>query len=489
VTGGLPAPRPLIVALLLVGVFMSTFIAGGVAVALPALGSSLHLSFSTAVFVQASYVLSATIFLIPAGRLADARGRVDYYLAGLAVFALSSLLAGLAPTASLLIAARCLQGVGAALIAATNEAILVSLYPDRRRGHAIAINVTVVYLGVMLGPVLGGLLTDERGWRWIFFANVPVASVAFVLLARLRRLPGLHEPGAPGRVRIDLAGSTLLAAAVTPAIVALSYAPVWGWSSARFCFLTAAAVAAAVAFVAVETRVSDPILDLGLLRRNRLFLNATACTLLNAFAIFAVGLLVSLFLQLVQHRSVAATGLLLLAQPAAMVCCSPFFGRAYDRLGARALTTGGMGLIAVALFGLAGLSSQTPAVWIVTCLGLLGLGMSAFSSPNEADALGATLRSQFSTAASILGTARYIGQFLSLTVLGAVAAGHLGQTGARVVFLHARAGDTLSQDYAWGFRVALVVAAAIALLTAGVAARRAPVGRWAGPVEEGRLPG
>ena len=249
--------------------------------------------------------------------------------------------------------------------------------------------------------------------------------------------------------------------------------------------LCGAAVAAA-AFFAVEARVANPVLDRSLLFGNKRFLNVAACTLLNAVAVFAIGLLVSLFLQLVQHRTVAATGLLLLSQPVLMACCSPFFGRAYDRIGPRALTAGGMIVIAAALGLLASLSARAPVASVVACLGLLGVGMSAFSSPNEADGLGAASRAQFGTAASILGTARFMGQFLSLAVLGAVAAAHLGRSGARVIFLHSGGHEAVAAGYAAGFRIALVVAAAVALLTAAIALRRpqlreerrAGEGRW-----------
>ena len=464
----LPAPRSLLAGLTLVGAFVSTFITGAAAVATPAIGASLHFGFSTAIFMQAAYLLTATVFLIPAGRFADAHSRLDYYIAGIGVFGVSSLLAGFAPNADLLIAARAFQGFGAALVAATTEAVLVTLFPEHERGRAIGINVTVVYVGVSLGPVVGGFLTESLGWRWIFFVNAPIALATVILLWRLR---WDREPRT--RLRLDLPGSMLLAAWVTPLVVVFSYAPLWGWSSTLAVSLLIGGIAALGAFILVEARVDSPILDLDLLRGSRLFTNAAVCTLLNAFSVFSVGLLVALFLQIVQHHSVATTGLLMLSQPIVMAGLSPVFGQLSDRVGSRALTTVGMVTIAGALFLLAALPGGASAAWIVLCLGLLGIGMAAFSSPNEAAALGAAPRVRLGAASSILGSARYIGQFLSLSVLGAVAASQLGAAGTKVIFLHDRE-DAISSAYVSGFRIAFVVAGAVALVTALIAWRRTP---------------
>jgi MFS family permease len=452
---------------LLGAVFLTTFVAGAAAVAMPQIGSALRLSFSTALLVQAAQVLAATLVLVPAGRVADAHGRRRYLFIGLALFTVSSVVAALAPSATVLVAARLGQGVAGALIAATNQAMLVMLFPAAERGRAVGMNVVAVYIGVSLGPVIGGLLTAAFGWRSVFAATALIAGVLAVALPLLRWPADPREPGRG----LDVRGSLLLAGALGPAMVALTYAPLWGYGSNATLALALISVLALAAFLTTERRTVDPVLELRLLQPRSLFGNAALTTLLYALAHYAVPLLVSLDLQLVRGRSAVTTGLVLVVQPIAMAGLTPIFGRSFDRAGSRVLVPGGLAAAALALVGLAFFAESGSLVVIAVCLGLLGAGMSAFSTPNEAAALGALPADRFATAGAILAAARNTGQFLSLAILGAVAASHLDRAGQRALLLRGASHATLT-GFGSGLRPALLVAAAASGVGALVAFAR-----------------
>ena len=453
--------------MLLGAVFLTTFVAGASAVAMPQIGSALRLSFATALLVQAAQVLAATLVLVPAGRVSDAHGRKRFLFIGLVLFVHSSLAAAVAPSAWVLVAARLGQGVAGALIAATNQAMLVMLFPAAERGRAVGMNVVAVYIGVSLGPVVGGLLTAAFGWRSVFGAT---ALIALVLTVAVPLLRWPADPREPGR-GIDLRGSLLLAGALGPAMVAFTYAPLWGYGSPATLVLGAVSCVSLALFFLTERITVDPVLDLRLLRPRSLFGNAALTTLLYALSHYAVPLLVSLDLQLVRGRSAVVAGLVLVVQPIAMAGLTPLFGRSFDRAGSRILVPGGLAAAALALVGLALTAESGPIIVVALSLGLLGAGMAAFSTPNEAAALGALPADRFATAGAILAAARNSGQFLSLAILGAVAASHLDRAGQRALLLRGASHATLT-GFGTGLRPALLVAAAASAVGALVAFAR-----------------
>ncbi len=370
-----------------------------VAVALPSMGKDLHLTFTAAIWVQAAYLLTTAVLLIPVGRLADEYGRVRFYLLGIAVFSLGSLLAALSMNGAWLIGSRIVQGVGSALMFATAAAIVTAVFPPSERGRALGINVMAVYLGLSLGPPLGGFLVDLLGWRSIFLINLPIGLVALLwglfLLPRSERLDD-----AP---RVDYAGAALLGIFLISLLVPLTFATEWGWAAPGSLGLLLLSVAALVGFVVVERRVKAPILDLDLLTHNRLFVAANLAALLNYMALYAVSVLTAIHLEIVQGMSASATGLLILSQPLIMAVLSPFSGRLSDRIGSRVLTTGGMVAIAVGMVLLASMPEQAPVWQVAAYLGLVGLGMASFSAPNSSAIMGSVRRDQLSVASAFMG--------------------------------------------------------------------------------------
>ena len=479
-----PAPTELqrrrwyALAVVCIGTFMTPFDASIVSVALQAIGADLQLSYSQGLWAQAAYLLVTSIWLIPAGRIADSRGPARLYLMGTFVFGVGSVVAGLAPTGAVLIAARCIQGFGGAFMFATAAGIVTAAFPPGERGRALGLNVTAVYVGLTLGPVLGGLLVAHADWRWIFFINAPIAVITLAagwgLLGienRARRAAGSTATPRTVGVRIDWFGAVLLGGALAALFIPLTFSPLWGWGSARAIVLLALAVVLFAAFVVTEDRRREPLLDLDLLRKNRVFARASAASLLNYVAVFAVTTLTALYLEISQGRSAQDTGLILLMQPVLMALLAPVAGRLSDRVGWRAPATLGMVLIAVGMIQLAFAASLGR---VLLALGTVGLGLATFSAPNMSAVLGSVDRSQLSLASAFSGAMRFCGQGLSVAVLGAIAAHSLGPEGGRIIFLGESASAGSAAAFADGYQAAMLVGAALALVGAGFSWRAVP---------------
>ena len=463
-----------LLALSSVGAFMGPLDGSIVSVALSAMSPSLRLSFGAAMWVQAAYLLAMAVLLIPLGRLADQHGRVRYYLMGTAVFTVGSLLAALSMGGAWLIVTRVVQGGGAALMVATSAAIVTAVFPPQERGRALGINVMAVYIGLTVGPPLGGILVDTLGWRSIFLINLPIGIIVLVwgwlLLPRSERVEG-----AP---RVDFAGAALLGAFLISLLVPLTFAPEWGWAAPLTIGLLVLSAAALVGFVVVERRVTSPVLDLDLLVHNRLFAAANLAALLNYMALYAISVLTAIFLEIVQGRSASVSGLLILSQPLLMAVLSPFSGHLSDKIGSRVLATGGMVAIAVGMVLLAAMPTTAPVWQVAGDLAVVGLGMAAFSAPNTSAIMGSVRRDQLSVASAFIGTMRTTGQALSVALLGGIAASQLGRLGSRLLFTHghgAGAAGLAAQavsGFAQGYRYAMIAGAVLALVGAAVSLTR-----------------
>ncbi|MFH1834190.1 MAG: MFS transporter [bacterium] len=480
-----------------VGSFMTPFDASIVAVALPAMGENLQLSYSQGLWAQAAYLLVTSVLLIPAGRVADSRGPVGYYLLGTVIFALGSVGAALSPNGLILIFSRCVQGVGGAFVFATAVAIVTAAFPARERGRALGLNTMATYLGLTAGPVIGGLIVTHFSWRWIFFINVPIALATLLVgwnLIGVEHRDRLAErelagPGAGAKAagtggavkgtagdaalrlaraprRVDVLGAVILGGMLVALFVPLTYSPLWGWGTAKVIAPLAVAVALFVGFILAEDRVREPMLDLDLLRKNRVFAAANSAVFLNYMAVFAATTLTAVYLEIAQGRSAQQAGLLLLAQPVLMAALSPFTGRLSDRIGSRVLATTGMVLIGGGMAQLAFVSSSAGRVLLA--LGTIGVGMACFSAPIVSAIMGSVGRSQLSLASGFLSTMRFTGQGISMAVLGAIAAWRLGAEGGRIILLGETGSGASASAFADGYQVAMLVGAALALVGAAI---------------------
>jgi EmrB/QacA subfamily drug resistance transporter len=449
-----------------IGAFMSPLDFSAVSVALPSMGRDVHLSFAAALWVQAGYLLTYTLMLVPSGRIADQLGRLGVWRAGIAVFAITSLLTGVSPDTAWLLVARSLQGIGAGIMTGTATALVSTVFPMGERGRAIGINVMAIYLGLSTGPLIGGLLVSSFGWRWVFFVNVPIAAATLIAARRL------HDPDRRrGRPQLDLPGTGLLTVGLGCLLIPLTFGADWGWSSTRTVALFVISAVALVTFGIVEPRVASPVLDLGLFRRSRAFAAANAAALLNYTAMFGSIALTAIALQVVAGKSPIMTGFILILQPAVMVCLSPFAGRLSDRIGSRFLCTGGMLLVAAGLGLLADVPNGMPVARVLPALVCIGVGMAMFSSPNTSSAMNAAPSAALGVAAGVLTTMRSLGQSMSIAVLGAITADHLGAVGGRMLF-GGKAPVHAGAAYLDGYRLAMAVGAGIAVIGALVSLTR-----------------
>lgn len=399
--------KRIVLGIALLSGFLTPFDGSAVNIALPVIGAEFHMDAVMLSWIATAYLLASALFIVPFGRLADIHGRKKVFLLGIAVFTLASLAQTLVPTTAAMIAVRMIQGTGSAMIFGTTLAILTSVVPKEERGRSLGLYITAVYLGLMVGPLLGGLLTQHLGWRSIFWINIPI-GVAVILLVLLK----LKGEWAECRgERFDLAGSVLYALGLVGVMVGLSMLPeVVGGA------LIAAGLAILAVFVRHELRTTSPVLNMDLFRQSRTFLFSNLAALINYSATFAVTFLLSLYLQYTKGFSPQAAGFVLIAQAVVQMLVSPYAGRLSDRVEARTVASIGMGLTAVGLALLALLTETTPLWYIVACLFVLGLGFGLFSSPNTNAIMSAVDRRYYGVASGMNGTMRLIGQMLSMGI-------------------------------------------------------------------------
>lgn len=387
--------------------FLAPFMISAVNIAIPVIGGEFGTSAVVLSWFATAYLLTATMFLVPFGRLGDIYGRKRVFSLGMIVYTSSSLLAALSNSEAMFIGARAIEGLGAAMIMGTGVALLTSVFPPQERGRALGINVSAVYLGLSLGPFIGGFMTGHLGWRSVFMVNIPLGLFALALV--FWRLKG-EWAGARGE-SFDFTGSVIYSLALVSFIYGLSRLPaVWAWG------LVAAGSLAGLAFVAWELRQAHPVMDVGLFRHNTIFAFSNLAALINYSATYAVAFLMSLYLQYIKGFSPEMAGLVLVSQPVVMAALSPIAGRLSDRIEPVFVATVGMGFTTLGLFFLIFLGEDTSLALIIPNLMVLGFGFALFSSPNTNAVMGSVEKRYLGVAAGTIGTMRTIGQILSMGI-------------------------------------------------------------------------
>jgi EmrB/QacA subfamily drug resistance transporter len=393
---------------------------------LPVIGRALQADVASVEWVVATYLLVLSGMVLIFGRLSDMLGHRRVYLSGFALFVLGSGACAFSPTIGALIAARVVQGLGAAMLMSSSPAILTSAFPDRRRGRVLGLQATAVYIGLALGPSLGGGLAQAFGWEAVFFVNVPIGVIAFLLSLRYvprdRIDPSRREP-------FDVPGALLFGSGLTLLILALNQGHVWGWTSPLLLGCAAVAVVLLVTFANVELRTRSPMLDLTLFR-SRVFSAGVASALLNYMATFAVIFLLPFYLIEARGMSPAAAGLVLTAQPLLMAATAGIAGAIADRIGPRLPATAGLLLLGFSCLGLSRLGLDTPIGFAVIALFISGVGIGLFTSPNTSAILGAAPAERRGVASGLLATSRSLGMVLGLGIGGAIFTTLLAGAGA-----------------------------------------------------------
>ncbi|MGE5429527.1 MAG: MFS transporter [Syntrophomonadaceae bacterium] len=390
-----------------ISAFTTPFMSSSINIALPAIGKEFMLNAVLLSWVASSFLLSAAVFLVPFGKLADIYGRKKLFLTGMIVYTASSLMSAMSDSVFLLLSSRVLQGLASAMVFGTAVAILTSVYPPGERGKALGINVSATYFGLSIGPFLGGVLTQNLGWRSLFYVNVPLGII--VIFLAITRLKG-EWAEAKGE-KFDAAGSLVLALSLAMLMYGFTLLP-----STNGAILILLAIAGFLIFIKQENRAENPVLNVRLFRHNTVFMFSNAAALINYSATFAIGFLLSLYLQYIKAFTPQAAGLVLVAQPAVMMIVSPFAGRLSDRIEPGVIASVGMGLLALGLFVLIFIGTGTPTVYIILALIIIGLGFGLFSSPNTNAIMSSVEKKIYGVASATLGTMRLTGQMLSMAI-------------------------------------------------------------------------
>jgi len=437
------------------GLFMIMLDNTVVNVALPSIERDLHISISQLEWIVTAYALVFAALMITGGKLADLYGRRRIFVVGLAIFTLSSLACGFAPSAGFLIGARAVQGAGAALMNPATLSIITATFPPKQRGQAIGIWAGVSAMALAIGPLAGGLIVDNINWNWIFFVNVPVGALG-IAVARFfidESRDTSHEQS------IDLPG--LLTSG--SGLFALSYALIEGnakgWSSAEILGLFAAAAVLLAGFVVLESRQRLPMLDLSLFKIPS-FVGANVVAMLVSLGMFGVFFFVSLYIQNILGYSPTKAGATFLPMTILIILLAPVAGKQSDRIGSRWLMGGGMTMLGISLLLYQRVGLHSTFWTLLPAMVLGGVGMAFTMSPMTSAAMGSVPTDKAGVGSGVLNSFRQVGGSLGIALMGAILAS----------YVHAPARSPLGkQEYIDGLHAALLVSAFIAFAAAVVA--------------------
>jgi EmrB/QacA subfamily drug resistance transporter len=387
--------------------FTGPFVISSVNVALPAIQREFNADAVQLSWIATALLLAVAVTLVPAGRIADIHGRKKIFTWGLSLYTLASLLAAFADSVEMLIFFRVFQGVGSAMFLTTGMAIITSIFPPKKRGKAIGIYVSAVYIGLSVGPFVGGLLTQNVGWRSLFIIVVPLGVISIVITLKYLKGEWADAKGEP----LDVAGSFLYGIAILAWVYGASLLP-----SKTAMYLMLAGTLCMAVFVWQELRVRYPVVEVRLFSRNKLFTFSSLAAMIHYSATHALTFLISLYLQYIKGLSPQTAGMIIVAQPIMMATFSPLAGKWSDRIEPRKIASFGMALTALGLFLLAWIRKDTSLVYITSTLLILGFGFAMFSSPNMNAIMSSVEKRYLGIASGTVATMRLIGQMGSMAI-------------------------------------------------------------------------
>jgi EmrB/QacA subfamily drug resistance transporter len=407
--------RGITLAVLCIGLFMVLLDSTIVNVALPAISSELDAELSGLQWVVDAYTLVMASLLLTAGAFGDRFGRKRVFMAGLTVFTIGSLACGLAPGLGALNAARAFQALGAAAIIPGSLSIIIATFTvPRERTIAISLWAAVSGIALAIGPVLGGLLVDGPGWRWVFFVNLPIGALALLATAMVVKESAQSRPR-----RLDLPGQAIGIVTLASLTWACIEGSDRGWTSGPILGAFALALAGVLTFLLVERRTAEPLIELGFFR-DRGFATANALAFASFFSLSGFVFFNALFFQQVQGYSATASGVRALATTLAIAAFAPVGGRLSARFGPRVPVAIGSALSGTALLLLTGLHADTPYLHIWWQFTIFGMGLGLFMAPITAAAVSTMPHSQAGVASAVVNTSRQVGGVLGVAVLGAI---------------------------------------------------------------------
>lgn len=416
--------------------FITPFMGSALNIALPAISREFEADAVHTGWLLTAYLLSSSVALVPSGRAADILGRKRFFTIGMGVYILAAALSAMAGSVGRLILCQMLLGVGSALIFGTAMAILVSVYPPDERGKVLGVAVASVYVGLSVGPFLGGLLTEHFSWRSVYLVNIPLGMI--VLALAVIRLKGewADARGEP----FDYTGAVIYGVAIVCLMYGISSLP-----QHRALWLIPAGGLALGAFIWREIHTPYPVFDMALFGANRVFAFSSLAAFIHYAATFSMAFFLSLYLQHVKGLSPEAAGLVLMAQPVVMAVFSPLAGRISDRIEPRIVASVGMGITSLCLLLFAGIRQHSDLGLITGLLAFLGFGYALFTSPNTNAMMGSVEKRHYGIASGSVGTMRLLGMTFSMGIATLIFSVFLG---------HVQITETVFPEFMRGIRTA-----------------------------------
>ncbi len=397
-------------------IFMSTLDSSIVNVALPYIMKDFQAPIESIQWVVIIYLLTVSSLLLAFGRLSDIRGRRVIYCSGFAVFSIGSLLCSLAWTPTFLIISRAIQGVGAAMLMACSPALIVDVFPPKKRGKALGLIGAVVAAGLTAGPVAGGLILDYFSWRFIFYINLPIGMAAMlagaILLKNTPADQGSREP-------LDMTGSILLIITLISLITLMTHLSVWEVFSVPFGTAVLLFAGAGIGFVITELKTAYPVFDMTLLQK-RIFVFPVISAMILFASLFIIIFMMPFFLVHACEFSASVTGFIMTAPFIFLLIVSPVSGAMYDKMGSKPLCAAGMCIVISSLLFLMFLSPDMSGVSIAWRLSLTGIGTAMFTSPNNTAVMNSVSPERRGIASGTVATSRNLGMLIGVSVAGLI---------------------------------------------------------------------
>lgn len=388
--------------------FIGPFMGSAINLAIPAIGEEFGVAAVDLSWIVSSYLLGSVAILLPVGKLADIYGRKKIYLIGVASLLVCTVGAGLTLTVWSLIVWRFLQGMATAMVFSTGMTMIILVHQPNERGKVIGYSAAATYIGLSLGPMLGGMITHYFGWRGIFILTAVVLAIGLQMMMKVKD----EWYGARGEA-FDYWGSLYYAIAGVGILYGCSKVVDDVFAiyilGVGLCFLGI--------FIWQQCHTESPLLDLKLFRQNTVFTMSNLAAMINYSATFAIGFSLSLYLQIIRGFDAPAAGMILLIQPCIMALFSPMAGALSDKMEPRIVASIGMALNAIGLMAFAFLGHATPIWQIGLIFAVIGLGFALFSSPNNNAIMGSVSPRYYGIAASVLAVMRLAGQAMSMAIV------------------------------------------------------------------------
>jgi EmrB/QacA subfamily drug resistance transporter len=403
---------------------ITTFLGSAINLCVPTLEAEFHTGAVTIGWIVTAYMLTVSSLSVPMGKLADATGRKRILMIGIGLMGVVSLACCFATSIEMLLTLRVLQGVAGSMIFSTNNAMLISSYPPQERGRVLGLSTAAVYTGLSLGPVLGGILNYNLGWRSIFAVTAGASLLSFLL--SLRAAPADRPQK---KVKFDLPGNLLFISMVSLSLYGFSTFS----DGIAGKIMLGAGIILFFFFIQAERMAEDPVIRLSMFTRDRVYTLSNFAAMLNYGATFAITYLVSIYLQVSMGYTSQTAGLILITMPVVQALFSPTMGKLSDQIPPWKLASTGMVLCVAGLVMFALLQEETPLWYVIIALVVEGLGFALFSSPNTNAIMARVEQKDLSVANSILATMRTYGHASSMAIVTLVTSSFLGSRALRDV--------------------------------------------------------